>query len=256
MRKLIGVANAEAHQWQKPDYGRGAQGSQTPGQPPGRQAPAHKLRIWQNDLPERAGQRKQRGLSLCIRCLGSSDRREAYRQPKSRVQEQPVKSGGQMQEFVLMRPEKEIERSSIAGLEKLVGFKLPASFVQLYLKSNGGIPSRSWVVTEDGYEPMQISDFKTIFFEGAENASDTGFIEGCYKLMCERHVIPHTLLPFATDDGGNFFCLDMLNGCVVFYAVDTFREDVSMAANQIAAQRMVAKSFDQFIAELEEEPKF
>lgn len=161
-----------------------------------------------------------------------------------------------MQEFVLMQPGKEIERSAIAGLEKRVGFKLPASFVQLYLKSNGGIPSRSWVVTEDGYEPMQISDFKTIFFEDAENASDTEFIEGCYKLMCERQVIPHTLLPFATDDGGHFFCLDMLNGYVVFYAVDTFREDVSMAANQIAAQRMVAKSFDQFIAELEEEPEF
>ncbi|WP_268796879.1 SMI1/KNR4 family protein [Pseudomonas huanghezhanensis] len=161
-----------------------------------------------------------------------------------------------MQVFVLMQPEKEIEPSSIATLEKAVGFKLPASFIELYLKFNGGIPNRSWVVTEDGYEPMQISDFKPICFDGAENASDTGFIEGCYKLMCERQVIPHTLLPFAVDDGGNFFCLDMLNGSVVFYAVDTFREEVSMAANQIAAQRMVAKSFDQFITELEEEPQF
>jgi hypothetical protein len=161
-----------------------------------------------------------------------------------------------MEKFVLMQPEEEIELSSIAALEKAVGFKLPASFIELYLKFNGGVPNRSWVVTDDGYEPMQISDFKPIFFDGAENASDTGFIEGCYKLMCERQVIPHTLLPFAVDDGGNFFCLDMLNGSVVFYAVDTFREDVSMAANQIAAQRMVAKSFDQFITELEEETQF
>lgn len=161
-----------------------------------------------------------------------------------------------MKDFILMCPEKKLELFSIAVLESSIGFKLPASFVKLYLGFNGGIPSSSWVATDDGHESVQISDFKPIFFDGAENASGTGFIEGCYKLMCERQVIPHTLLPFATDDGGNFFCLDMLNGSVVFYAVDTFREEVSMAANQIAAQRMVAKSFDQFIIELEEGPRF
>ncbi|MNR21585.1 hypothetical protein D3C85_1384950 [compost metagenome] len=71
--------------------------------------------------------------------------------------------------------------------------------------------------------------------------------------MCERQVIPHTLLPFAVDDGGNFFCLDLLSGAVMFYAVDTFRSDVSMAANQVAAQKIIATSFEGFIEGLEYE---
>lgn len=161
-----------------------------------------------------------------------------------------------MYEFLLLHPDTKIKASDISELEKCIGFKLPASFVELYLECNGGTPNRSWVVTDDGYDPIQIADFKSIYSEGPGNASDTQFIAGCYRLMCDRQVIPHTLLPFAVDDGGNFFCLDMLNGSVIFYAIDTFRDDVSMTANQIAAQKMIAKSFDQFIAELEDESGF
>ncbi|MBK5517991.1 SMI1/KNR4 family protein [Pseudomonas sp. TH10] len=97
---------------------------------------------------------------------------------------------------------------------------------------------------------MQVADFKYIFSDGG-NPDDTQYIGACYKLMCERQVIPHTLLLFAFDDGGNFFCLDLLNGAVMFYAVDTFRSDVSMAANQVAAQKIVAASFEGFIEGLE-----
>lgn len=53
-----------------------------------------------------------------------------------------------------------------------------------------------------------------------------------------------------------FFCLDLLNGAVVFYAVDSFREDMSMVANQVAVQKMIAQSFEKFIDTLEEDPGF
>jgi hypothetical protein len=161
-----------------------------------------------------------------------------------------------MNEFILISPEKKINEFDICALEKSTGFKLPPSFSRLYLKFNGGSPNKSWVITNDEYEPMQIADFKFIHPEGSEGENETRFIVGCYRLMCDRQIIPHTLLPFAVDDGGNFFCLDMLNGSVMFYAVDTFREDVSMAANQIAAQRLIAKSFEEFIESLEEESDF
>lgn len=161
-----------------------------------------------------------------------------------------------MNEFLLYSPGKKIKLSDITALEERIGFKLPALFVKLYLKFNGGSPNRSWVVTDDEYEPMQIAEFKSICSDGAENSAETQFIGGCYKIMCDRQVIPHTLLPFAVDDGGNFFCLDMLNGSIMFYAVDTFRNDVSMAANQIAAQKMIAKSFDRLLEELKEDQGF
>jgi hypothetical protein len=83
-----------------------------------------------------------------------------------------------MQKFVLMQPEEEIELSSIDALAKAVGFKLPASFIELYLKFNGGIPNRSWVVTDDGYEPMQISDFKPIFLMALRTQAIRGLLRG------------------------------------------------------------------------------
>lgn len=161
-----------------------------------------------------------------------------------------------MKNLVLMHSEKAVRSSDISALERSLGCALPRAFVDLYLSFNGGEPNRSWVVTDDGYEPMQIVDFKPIHAEGAANSLDTRFVEGCYKVMCEREVIPHTLLPFAVDDGGNFFCLDMVNSSVLFYAVDSFRPELSMLANQIAVQRMIATSFEQFVAELEEDAGF
>lgn len=161
-----------------------------------------------------------------------------------------------MKEFVLAAPEKSVAFSDISELEKSVGFTLPRAFVDLYLNFNGGEPNRSWIVTDDGYDPMQVVDFKSIHTEGAGDPFDTRFIDRCYKIMSERQVIPHTLLPFAVDGGGNFFCLDLLSGAVVFYAVDSFREDMSMVANQVAVQKMIAQSFEKFIDALEEEPGF
>lgn len=112
-----------------------------------------------------------------------------------------------MKEFVLAGSEKSVAFSDISALENSVGFTLPRAFVELYLKFNGGEPNRSWIVTDDGYDPMQVVDFKSIHTEGAGNSSDTRFIDRCYKVMSERQVIPHTLLPFAVDGGGNFFLL-------------------------------------------------
>ncbi|QJI39408.1 SMI1/KNR4 family protein [Pseudomonas sp. ADAK2] len=158
-----------------------------------------------------------------------------------------------MKNFSLMHPGLQLKSADISRLEKDIGFSLPSAFKALYFVSNGGVPNCSWVITDDGYDPMQVADFKNVYADGAGNPDDTQFIGGCYKLMCERQIIPHTLLPFAVDDGGNFFCLDLLSGAVMFYAVDTFRSDVSMAANQVAAQKIIAISFEGFIEGLEYE---
>ncbi|MEE5154843.1 SMI1/KNR4 family protein [Pseudomonas alliivorans] len=158
-----------------------------------------------------------------------------------------------MKDFSLMHSGSPLSSADISALENDVGFSLPNSFKALYSMSNGGTPNYSWIITDDGYDPMQIADFKNIYSGGAGNPDDTNLIGGCYKLMRERQVIPHTLLPFAVDDGGNFFCLDLLTGAVIFYAIDTFRPDVSMAANQVAAQKIIAKTFEEFIDGLEYE---
>lgn len=110
-----------------------------------------------------------------------------------------------MKNFSLMHPGLQLKSADISRLEKDIGFSLPSAFKALYFVSNGGVPNCSWVITDDGYDPMQVADFKNVYADGAGNPDDTQFIGGCYKLMCERQIIPHTLLPFAVDDGGNFF---------------------------------------------------
>jgi hypothetical protein len=148
-----------------------------------------------------------------------------------------------MKKLVMQTSAEKLSAGDIEALEGLVKYRLPEGFKDFYLKSNGGVPERSWVVTDDDYEPLQIVDFKCIAKRTAVDFSDTGYIGGCYSAMLSRNVIPSILLPFGSDDGGNFFCLDLIRGAVVFYAVDIFRPEFSSAANHLAAQRVVAPSF-------------
>jgi hypothetical protein len=61
------------------------------------------------------------------------------------------------------------------------------------------------------------------------------------------------LLPCAIDDGGNFFCLDLTDGNVYFYATDSFDSDSSFAANHAKAYRWLASSFTAFVEGLKNE---
>jgi hypothetical protein len=57
-------------------------------------------------------------------------------------------------------------------------------------------------------------------------------------------------LPFAFDPGGNFFCLDLHEGSVHFYATDAFDPSQSVAENFLKAQRRLADSFGIFMGNL------
>jgi hypothetical protein len=59
--------------------------------------------------------------------------------------------------------------------------------------------------------------------------------------------MPKTLLSFAIDGGGNFFCLDLTGGNVCFYATDSFDSESNYAANHAKAFRSLASSFDAFV---------
>lgn len=147
-----------------------------------------------------------------------------------------------------------LDVEDIEVLEGLVKHPLPKEFHDFYLRSNGGVPEKSWVITGDDYEPMQIADFKYIAKRCAIDIADTSYIGGCYSVLLSRGVIPKSLLPFAVDDGGNFFCLDVLDGTIVFYAVDAFRPEKSLLGNRISAQRTVAHSFSSLLNGLKSEP--
>lgn len=65
--------------------------------------------------------------------------------------------------------------------------------------------------------------------------------------MLERNIIPKNLFPFANGWGGNFFCLDLDNYSIIYYATDSFDEDLTMQENHINLQRFLTNSFGNFI---------
>ncbi|WP_164608620.1 SMI1/KNR4 family protein, partial [Pseudomonas viridiflava] len=71
--------------------------------------------------------------------------------------------------------------------------------------------------------------------------------------MVAKTIIPKTLLPFAIDDGGNFFCLDLADGNVCFFATDSFDSELSAAANHAEAYRWLSNSFEEFVSGLKDE---
>lgn len=146
-----------------------------------------------------------------------------------------------------------INDSDLVELQKVIRHDLPSSFKAFFLKNNGGVPDRDWWDSGDEYEPIRLKKFKSVASAGADDAGETKYLGGCYLAMTSREVVPQTLLPFAIDDGGNFFCLDLSDGNVCFYAVDSFDSDSNFATNHARAYRWLAVSFQEFIDGLVDE---
>lgn len=92
-----------------------------------------------------------------------------------------------------------------------------------------------------------MASFKPFFYNNQTNDNPKSLIDGCYVTMLERYVIPKNLFPFANDWGGNFFCLDLDDYSVIYYATDSFDEELTMQENHISLQRFLINSFGQFI---------
>jgi cell wall assembly regulator SMI1 len=153
----------------------------------------------------------------------------------------------------LFKSEPNIDEADLESLEAGISYPLPSSFKDFYLSNNGGVSDKDWWEKDDGYEPVRLKKFKAVAKIGAIDAAETKFLGGCYAVMTAKEVIPKTLLPFANDDGGNFFCLDLADGNVCFYATDSFDSDCSLATNHARAYRWLAKSFGDFIEGLKDE---
>lgn len=98
---------------------------------------------------------------------------------------------------------------------------MPGDFKAFYMTHNGGGADRDWWGSSDEYAPVRVKKFKAVAACGASDAAETKYLGGCYAVMITKGMIPKTVLPFAIDDGGNFFCLDLTGGNVCFYATVT-----------------------------------
>lgn len=158
-----------------------------------------------------------------------------------------------MLQVKLSRSEREVYHNDLDRLEAHLSARLPSSFKQFFLANNGGVSDRDWWDSGDDYDPVRVKRFKAIAPSGVADELETKYIGGCYLAMTGRQVIPVTILPFAIDDGGNFFCLDLVEGCVCFFAVDGFDPNLSAAENHVRAYRWLTSSFELFVSGLKDE---
>jgi len=151
------------------------------------------------------------------------------------------------------KSEPSISLPDIELLEKTVNHSLPEDFKKFYLTHNGGIPDRDWWDSNDNCDPVRIKRFKAIAKTNEAYSNDTKYLDALYTTMTEKKVIPRTLLPFAIDDGGNFFCLDLTENNICFYATDSFDNNISPESNHANAYRWLTNSFESFINNLKYE---
>lgn len=63
------------------------------------------------------------------------------------------------------------------------------------------------------------------------------------KDLWDRKLIPETFLPFAIDAGGNYFCIDINNGKIYYYTLDTWSDNLSLTDNQDKSTLFLCNSF-------------
>ena len=137
---------------------------------------------------------------------------------------------------------KALDEADIFNVEKVLGFELPSEFKEHYLEYNGGYPESDRSNWKDG-STTTINTFASIKYDGFSH------LEKVYKnLAIEELYLPEKILPFATDDGGNLFCISAREkdyGCIYYCNNDHYNVN-----HKEECLTLVDKSFKGFIANL------
>jgi cell wall assembly regulator SMI1 len=144
-------------------------------------------------------------------------------------------------DIVFERSAPKLTQENISQAEKTMDVILPPQFVEHYLRQNGGVPSKSYVLNEDTEEYIEVSVFSPLHYK-LQN-SDGSTIEETYNDFKKRRIIPKNYLPFARDWGGNLFCICLDSQQIVFILMD-------MGAFTQECASVIAPSFDTFLAAL------
>jgi len=99
-----------------------------------------------------------------------------------------------------------VSNSDVQKLEDRIGVKLPEDLTSHYLKVNGGIPIKQLFESEEG----EFFIHGIMPLRGGDCHPSDISLEGTYQdLVMTRKVLRKSLLPFASDEGGNMFCCSL-----------------------------------------------
>lgn len=135
-----------------------------------------------------------------------------------------------------------LDKADLDSVEQEFAIVLPPEFKEHYLNYNGGYPEKDTYTWPNG-ERTTINAFASIQAEGFSS------LEEMYRDMVIREsYLPVGIVPFATDDGGNLFCISSREqdfGAVYYHNNDHYNID-----NKEEALTLLDRSFKHFIDNL------
>ena len=151
--------------------------------------------------------------------------------------------------------DKNLSENDFNDVEKNLEVSFPASFKSHYFKWNGGTPTLSCFVNDNiDYDYIEIRDFIPMKYSKQFEDDPDFTLEGRAINEWKLNELPKNLIPFAFDWGGNYLCLEKNSWQIIYYVRDVWSENISREANFKKNSIIIAKSFDEFLNCLEENP--
>ena len=151
--------------------------------------------------------------------------------------------------------DKNLSENDFNDVEKNLEVSFPASFKSHYFKWNGGTPTLSCFVNDNiDYDYIEIRDFIPMKYSKQFEDDPDFTLEGRAINEWKLNELPINLIPFAFDWGGNYLCLEKNSWQIIYYVRDVWSENISREANFKKNSIIIAKSFEEFLNYLEENP--
>ncbi|MES2739949.1 MAG: SMI1/KNR4 family protein [Pseudomonadota bacterium] len=148
--------------------------------------------------------------------------------------------------------EKKITQTDISLVENDLSIKFPEAFKSHYLIFNGGTPKNTlWIDPEGKWDENEVGDFLPLRFRKSKSDDPDFTIDGIAREEWASRKLPPSLVPFAVDWGGNYFCINHITGEIFFYVKDIWDEKFSDEDNWKNNTRYITSSIQSFVDNLE-----
>jgi hypothetical protein len=148
--------------------------------------------------------------------------------------------------------EQAVGDKDFALVEQDLGVTLPEDFKNHYRQFNGGTPEKTvWIDPEGKWEENEVGSFLPLRYWKTKGNDPDFIIEGITRQDWAAGQLPRNLIPFATDWGGNYFCIDHVTGKIYFFVRDVWSDNLTNEQNLEANTRYVTSSLKEFVDGLE-----
>lgn len=128
-----------------------------------------------------------------------------------------------------------IKKEDVEKIEERLSVKFPESFVNHYMRYNGGVPDLDWIPGVDNFEPTIVQEFYPMFTDGISyDLKGECMLEHYFKML-EMNVIRKELLPFAVDPGGNFYALNLIDETIHYVLTEGKGEGGRIVSNDFSS---------------------